>query len=183
MNVGDKLGKYTIQEHIKDGGMGAVYKVMSNGIIYAMKTILPNASADSILRFRREARMLQSVKSEHVIEVLDCDFNISTPYYIMPYCSSSLTTETTKLSFDEKIKACIEFCKGIQSLHEAGVCHRDIKPDNALFLNGVLKITDLGGGRFVNRDTATLTQFGYIGTQGYMPPEYNNDPYNRGRFL
>ena len=70
MNVGDKLGKYTIQEHIKDGGMGAVYKVMSNGIIYAMKTILPNASADSILRFRREARMLQSVKSEHVIEVL-----------------------------------------------------------------------------------------------------------------
>ena len=177
MKVGDIFNGYTIIAHVKDGGMGSVYKVEKNGVYYAMKTILPSADDEEKARFRRETRMLLSVKDNNVIEILDYDLSANEPYYIMPFCTSSLTSETTKLSDDEKMEVCTCFCKGINAIHQAGISHRDIKPDNVLFFNGVLKVTDLGGGRFVNRDTQTLTQYGdYIGTYGYLPPEYKSDP-------
>ena len=176
MKIGETINGYNIVSHINDGGFDSVYKVEKDGVQFAMKTVLPDADQDLVLRFRREVRLLMSVKDEHVIEVLDYDLDNDTPYYIMPFCSDSLSHEIKSLSDEKKVEAIIDFCKGIFAIHQAGICHRDIKPDNALFLDGILKITDLGGGRFANRDTTTLTQFGYIGTEGYMPPEYKTDP-------
>lgn len=177
MNTGDNVNGYIIEKHIKDGGMGSVFRVKKNGSFFALKTLSVGANNEDVLRFLRETRMLQKVKDENVIEVLDYGFDGAIPYYIMPYCSESLTDLTPRLSFDERLEACISFCKGILAIHHAGICHRDIKPDNALYLNGILKITDLGGGRFFSRDTTTLTHYGdAIYTPGYMPPEYNTDP-------
>ncbi len=177
MNIGDTINGYTILSKVGEGGFGVVYKVAKNKHYFAMKSILPDANQEQIMRFRREVRMLMSVKDEHVIEVVDYDLDDNSPYFIMPLCSESLTTKVRAgMSEEEGLTACIDFCKGIQAIHHAKMCHRDIKPDNALFLNGVLKITDLGVGRFENRDTTTLTQYGdQIYTEGYRPPEYRTD--------
>ncbi len=143
-----------------------------------MKTVLPDADQEKIERFRRETRMLATVKDENVIELVDSDLSAPQPFYIMPFCTESLIDRVVAgISSEDSLVACIEFCKGIQAIHHSGICHRDIKPDNALYYNGVLKITDLGGGRFESRDTATLTRYGQmIYTDGYYPPEYRSDP-------
>ncbi|MBQ7149464.1 MAG: serine/threonine protein kinase [Prevotella sp.] len=178
MNIGDTISGYTILSEVGRGGFGVVYMVEKDSQRYAMKAVLPNADQETVTRFRREARMLSIVNDENVIAITDCDLDNNPPFYIMPLCSESLTHRVRAgMSDDESLTACIDFCKGIYAIHQARICHRDIKPDNALYLNGVLKITDLGGGRFENRDTSTLTKYGQmIYTDGYYPPEYNNDP-------
>ena len=178
MNIGDTINGYTILSEVGKGGFGVVYMVVKDNHNYAMKVVSPNADQETIDRFCRETRMLSIVSDENVIEIIDRDLDNNPPYYIMPLCSDSLSNRVcVGMSDDESLTACIDFCKGIHAIHQAGICHRDIKPDNALYLNGVLKITDLGGGRFENRDTETLTKYGQIiYTDGYYPPEYKNDP-------
>lgn len=62
-----------------------------------------------------------------------------------------------------------ELLEGLASLHEAGMVHRDVKPANCLFVDGVLKLADFG----------LLTQAGpqvsQVGTQKYMPPDGRMD--------
>lgn len=175
MNIGDTINGYTIISVVGDGGFGIVYQVEKNGQHFAMKTLLQNVTPDTEIRFRREMRMLEKVKSENVIEMIE--FSLNNPlYYIMPLCSDSLSDRVKAgMSNEEKIDACISFCEGVKALHDAGIFHRDIKPDNAMFFDNVLKITDLGIGRFENRDTKTVTRLA-IGTEGYYPPEYLKDP-------
>lgn len=177
MEIGDVINNYSVVSHINAGGMGEVYKVVKDGNEYAMKTLPTNAGDEDRSRFRREVRMLSGIHDEHVIEIIDSDINSSNPFYIMPLCSVSLQEESNRMSSEQKIDACIDFCKGINAIHEAGMYHRDIKPSNAMFLNGVLKIIDLGGGRQIDRDTTTLTQYGQvIYSSGYVPPEFLRDP-------
>ena len=55
---------------------------------------------------------------------------------------------------------------GIRTIHDAGFAHRDIKPDNILFVKGVPKLGDIG---LTASTTATATQF--AGTIDFLPPE------------
>jgi serine/threonine protein kinase len=70
------------------------------------------------------------------------------------------------------LKVFLRLCRGIEAVHAAGAIHRDIKPDNVMFLDGRLVVTDLGLAKFSNRDSTTLTQTHQrIGTRAYMATE------------
>jgi serine/threonine protein kinase len=56
--------------------------------------------------------------------------------------------------------------EGLSVLHNTGLVHRDIKPDNLVFVKGVLKISDVG------LVTSIDTAIDLAGTGGYLPPEY-----------
>ena len=82
-------------------------------------------------------------------------------------------------SFDEKIrvKFCLDAAKGIQYLHDNGILHRDIKPDNFLVIsiennvNVNCKLTDFGASRNINMMMTNMTFTKGIGTPVYMAPE------------
>lgn len=155
--------------------MSTVYVVEKEGMQYALKT--PKLNVDFINRFKREARMMQDLHNDYVLDIIESDLDADEPYYIMPLCESSLDNEIRSMNPAERIQACIDFTIGIKALHASGIRHRDIKPSNALLLHGNIKISDLGLGRMVNRDTTTMTETNdrwY--TYGYMPPEYDDNP-------
>ena len=177
MNVGDTIDGYEILEHLGSGGMGSVYLAQKEDNCYALKTC-DDKDIESIKRFQREVRLMKSAINSYVIEVLDENLNIDEPYFVMPVCTSSLSEAVKKgLVDDEKFEYVKQFCEGIKALHDTGVIHRDIKPNNALVLDGKIKVSDLGLGKFVKRDSTILTptMAPYLGTPYYMPPEIYKD--------
>ncbi len=168
-------GKYIILSEIGEGGMGKVFKVQEGDELFALK-VCREKDEDSIARFKREVRLMASIKHDNVIEVLDENLDCATPYFVMPLCRFSIDTQLDKLQSNQElaIDILLQACNGINAIHLSGIIHRDIKPKNILISqDNKVKISDLGLGKFEDRDTTVLTSSNaYMGTQGFIPPEF-----------
>lgn len=97
-------------------------------------------------------------------------------YYTMDYASDDLATflKSNNLSLLERIELFLEICDSLRVLWKADYYHRDIKPDNILFVNGKWKIGDLG---LVEHryDSFGVDEIGeWIGPRGWQSPESLN---------
>src|SRR4029453_14401084 len=84
------------------------------------------------------------------------------------------------LPADESIRLGLSLTKALEALHARGLTHRDIKPSNIIFIEGVLKLADIGL-------VAASGQQSFVGTEGYVPPEGPGTPradiYSLGKLL
>lgn len=181
MEVGEKIDNYVITE-VLTGGMSDVYRVFDGTDRYVLKIVKENATEEYVKLFRREIRILKSLKHPNIIEVVSDAHDSERPYYVMPNCGKSFVEiANSKTSELDLLGYAISFCEAIQFAHEHGVYHRDIKPQNVLLYKGVVKVSDFGLSRFVSRDTTTITNTDMkAGTQGYMPPEFYNGVFKDG---
>lgn len=172
MKIGDIVSGYTITAFLGEGGMAYVYEVEKDGEKYALKVCKPK-EADDIPRFKREYRMLSAIHNQNVIRVYAEGEEDVVPYYIMERGQASLAEVAVKhLSSDEQFNYVLQVCRGIEAIHSSGIIHRDLKPNNIICCNGIMKVSDFGLGRFVTRDTISLTITGSsMGTYGYAAPE------------
>ena len=154
--------------------MARVFEVEKDSVKYAMKVCVPQYE-DDVPRFQREYRMLASIHHQNVITVFDEGEVDGVPYYIMERGQASLADLANReLSEEDKFKYVLQVCQGVEAIHSSGVIHRDLKPNNVISCNGVLKVSDFGLGRFVQRDTISLTVTGSsMGSYGYAAPELN----------
>lgn len=174
--------RYTIIELLGEGGFGAVYKVIDNQdeSEYALK-VCKVEDEDFRKRFAREVRLMEAIEAENVVSILNSNLENEPPYFVMPLAEKSLKEDISRLQHDEKeaLNFFLKVCDGIQRLHTSKIIHRDIKPENVLiYPEGRIVVSDLGLGKFETRDSTILTNSDiYIGTEGYIPPEYK---INRG---
>lgn len=181
MEVGEKIDNYVITE-VLTGGMSDVYRVFDGTDRYVLKIVKENATEEYVKLFRREIRILKSLKHPNIIEVVSDAHDSERPYYVMPNCGKSFVEiANSKTSELDLLGYAISFCEAIQFAHEHGVYHRDIKPQNVLLYKGVVKVSDFGLSRFVSRDTTTITNTDMkAGIQGYMSPEFYNGVFKDG---
>jgi len=97
-------------------------------------------------------------------------------YYTMDYASDDLASYLKKnnLSLLERIDLFLEICDSLKVLWKADYYHRDIKPDNILFVNGKWKIADLGlvEHRYNSLEVDEIGE--WIGPRGWQSPESLN---------
>ncbi len=183
MEIGEKIDNYVVTE-VLAGGMSEAYRVVDGTERYVLKIVKQNATPEDIKLFRREIRILKRLNHPNIIKIVSDTCESDRSYYVMPNCGKSFVelacATKTELELFEYV---IPFCEAIQYAHtqHPGVFHRDIKPQNVLLYKDVVKVSDFGLSRFVDRDTTTMTQTGTkAGTAGYMPPEFHNGEFKEG---
>jgi serine/threonine protein kinase len=176
--VGTRFGKYEIESLIGVGGMGRVYKATdAEGAPVALKIVKRDLARDETFRrrFRREARIAQTVRNPHVVPVRDTGEHEGLPFLAAQFIEGSTLDQKLaaegRLDLATTVRICAQVADGLQALWKAGMVHRDVKPANILLdLSGNAYITDFG----LAKDSAgtVLTRPGQpLGSMDYMPPE------------
>jgi serine/threonine protein kinase len=184
-------GKYVLIRLLGRGAMGAVYEAveMETGIRSAVKLLrLHGQHSPEILvsRFEREAVAFRSIVSEHVPRILEAGTDPKTGIHFiaMEYLRGEgldkLAHRMDGLSTDLALRIAAQTCVGLSVAHNAGVIHRDIKPQN-IFLAAhddevVVKILDFGVAKLKMDQfrlmAEDLTDTGaMLGSPRYMAPE------------
>ena len=183
------MNGFKILNKIGEGSYSTVLKVqrIEDGNIYALKRVkFYKLSEKEKQNALNEIRILASVKNKHVISYKEAFFDEkdSSLGIVMEYADKGdlfqVITERkkTKNYFDEQEiwKVFIQLLKGLKSLHDLNILHRDIKSANVfLFKGGICKLGDLNVSK-VARKGLGYTQ---TGTPYYASPEvWEEKPYD-----
>lgn len=137
-----------------------------DGRIYVKKYVSPEAA--------RTCQRLQGLKNRNVAEIYETAWNESTGILIEEFINGTTLGEYLRgwgiLEENQACQMVRELCGGLFDIHNLGIVHRDMKPENIMLSNdGVLKIIDFGIARVMKEDQATDTAI--LGTAGYAAPE------------
>lgn len=173
------LGSFKLGAVIGRGGMGEVYEATgADGARAAVKLLLPAvlSQPEYVRRFLREVRIAGSIESPHVVRVLEVgDESAPLPYLAMERLTGEdlgqLLRREGCLSPNALVELLHQVGEGVTAASDAGIVHRDIKPQNLFRTEGgVWKILDFGISKLQDAG-ATLTHGETIGTPHYMAPE------------
>ncbi|HET7251377.1 MAG TPA: protein kinase [Gemmatimonadales bacterium] len=173
--------RYRLEEEIGRGGMAVVYRAwdLKNHRTVAIKVLHEDlSSAVGVERFLREIQTTGNLTHPHILPLYDSDATVGFLYYVMPFSEAGALRKRLaghqQLDVDEAVRITCEVADGLSYAHSRGIIHRDIKPDNILFLgNDRAVIGDFGIARAVSApDCDDITATGVkIGTPAYMSPE------------
>ena len=126
-------------------------------------------------RFDREAQAAARVSHPNVVPVFDSGREQGLPFIVMQYIDGRTLRQFDRdegpLTIEEVISIGRQVLDGLAAIHDQGIVHRDIKPQNVLLdQRMVARLTDFGVAFLAN--DVTLTESGMtIGTAAYMAPE------------
>ncbi|MFG3136606.1 serine/threonine-protein kinase [Streptomyces sp. NPDC048211] len=174
-----QIGRYTVARELGSGGMGEVYLAYSPaGSPVAVKVIRTD-KLDPVTRarFEKEALIARTViGTNRVARFLDADPFADRPWLAMEYVAGRTLLDcvdsdgTLPLPLVASLGALL--AEGLSAVHDAGLLHRDLKPQNVMLGSEGPIIIDFGLSAFMDAAKDTLSHSGMIiGTVRCMPPE------------
>jgi eukaryotic-like serine/threonine-protein kinase len=172
-------GRYRVESHLAHGGMATVYlgtdtRLDRTVALKIMHAELAN-DQDFVRRFVAEARSIARLSHPNVVTVYDQGADGRTLYLAMEYVPGQtlrdLLSERGQLRPREALDIMESVLGGLAAAHNAGIAHRDVKPENVL-LGGsrTVKVADFGLARLLSGTSHTKSGM-LIGTAAYLAPE------------
>jgi serine/threonine protein phosphatase PrpC len=181
LSVGSLLdGRFEITDVIARSGMASLFKAndRQTGKAVALKVPLLQIESDpaGFDRFRREEEIGLRLNHPCILKIFPAE-NKSRPYIVMEYLEGQTLSELLKnvhpLPEPDAVKIASRICEALAYMHENGVIHRDLKPQNVMLCNdGTIRIMDFGIARADKSRRLTFVGFTpAMGTPDYMAPE------------
>ncbi len=192
VHVGSVInGRYEVDAVLGKGGMGTVYGAHDLQLErkVALKVLHDADALDDVAvkRFKREAMALGKLGHPHLCTVYDVGaLESGVPYIVMEHLDGMTLGQRLKqvpaLGTSLLVHLLSQACDALSTAHDAGVLHRDIKPDNIFLVRESgstwsAKLLDFGVAKFskdgmLGDAEASLTKTGMVmGTPYYMSPE------------
>jgi serine/threonine-protein kinase len=184
------FGSYRLLKQIGEGGMGRVFVAEHTrlGRRVALKMLRSEfaGNIEAVKRFFAEARAVNRIRHENIIEVSDFVENEQgRSYYIMELLEGvdlrNLQERLGVIPLPRALRIAIQVCRGIAAAHDAGVVHRDLKPDNVFLVSrgdgtDLVKLLDFGVAKLASPTSLDASTFKtnagiVVGTPLYMSPE------------
>ena len=183
LEPGQKVEGMTVVDLLGEGGFGKVYTVPhdEHDEPLALKVLNADlANEDMRKRFKREAEVVRKLDTDHAPRVHGFgELEDGSPYILMEKLVGESLKDVLdahgKVHWRQAIEWIIQACEGLQVAHDAGVLHRDLKPDNLFVMENAIKILDFGVATFVSGHTdqygALTHTSSLVGTPHYMSAE------------
>ena len=201
-------GKYKLEKVLGQGGFGITYKAqnIALGIPVVVKEYHPSGSsrvgtsvrppgtlsqvefADARARFADEARVVAKLTltnpNPHIVRVYDVFTENDSEYYTMEFLEGkslqSLVEKGGPLGEPAVLEIAQQITSALDIVHDAGLLHRDIKPDNIMMVQRGAVLIDFGSARLIANTTGA--KMSIIITPGYAPLEQYASNARRGPF-
>ncbi len=192
-SVGLRVGRYELIRQLGVGAMGEVWSArdLAGGEDVAIKLLKPEIAADAELlrRFRKEARVLGRVGSPYIANFIDLNDDRGLHYLVLELVvGGSVGAALKKMTrLPERLALGIigDTCRALAEPHRLGIVHRDIKPDNMMFMRAglelesapvgqLVKLGDFGIARLsegAGASEGATREGSVLGTPEYMAPE------------
>ncbi|TVR35996.1 MAG: Stk1 family PASTA domain-containing Ser/Thr kinase [Nitriliruptor sp.] len=173
-------GRYTLLDELGRGGMASVYRARDEVLDrqVAVKLLHPHLATDTAFldRFRREARAAAALSHPNVVGVHDWGETDDGAYLVLQLVEGptlrQLLRQRGQLTPEEAAGIMIPAARGLGAAHDAGLIHRDVKPENLLLgQDGTVRVTDFGLARAVASSTSTFGTDVLVGSPHYLSPE------------
>ncbi|SCK31445.1 Serine/threonine protein kinase [Streptomyces sp. ScaeMP-e48] len=182
-------GRYQLRDLLGEGGMASVYLAYDSALDrqVAIKTLHTELGREQSFRerFRREAQAVAKLQHTNIVSVFDTGEDelggALMPYIVMEYVEgqplgSVLAADIQQygaMPADKALKVTADVLAALETSHEMGLVHRDIKPGNVMMTKrGIVKVMDFGIARAMQSGVTSMTQTGMVvGTPQYLSPE------------
>ncbi|CAN5618470.1 hypothetical protein BH11MYX1_BH11MYX1_53450 [soil metagenome] len=188
---GLRIGRFELARQLGVGASGEVWSAhdLADGPDVAIKLLKPEIAANPELlrRFRKEARVLGLVGSPYIANIIDLNEDRGLHYLLLELVrGGTVASALTKLGrFSPMLALGIiaDACHALEEPHRQGIVHRDVKPENLMFVREgleletaptaqLVKLGDFGIARLVDATPHGHTRDGQLlGTPEYMAPE------------
>jgi eukaryotic-like serine/threonine-protein kinase len=170
---------YRVLRKIGEGGMSKVYLAEreADRLLLVLKILDPTLHADPLFRqrFVREYQVLQRISNDHVVKIHDQAMSDRMGYIAMEFFAGGdlkVRVRPPGMPPGNALAVFVQIIRALDAVHQIGVVHRDLKPQNIMFRNDrQAALADFGLAREID-STSTLTQKGVVlATPLYMSPE------------
>jgi serine/threonine-protein kinase len=172
--------RYRILEVLGEGGMGSVYRVQDVELddVVALKILASKTSEDRTRGeqlLRQEIKLARAITHPNVVRVHDLGEADGRGFLTMEFVTGTtlrqlLARSGGRLDLQPGLQIAKQICRGLQAVHDAGIVHGDLKPENIMVQpTGVVKLMDFGVARFAAAQGISRVA---VGTPRYMSPEH-----------
>jgi len=189
--IGKKVGSYSIDEFLGQGGTGCVYKAFDSRFqrTVAVKFLnnVDEQNEEQLRFFGREIVAMGQISSSlGFVQAYDCGLDDGTPYLVMEYVdgidlqryfknADGRRESAGPLNWREATDYVAQIAAGLIAIHNLGLVHRDVKPANVMLNSeGKIRVLDLGFADFSEASdgrSADSKEKIIAGTRAFLAPE------------